>query len=88
MARIISSLEYAENVEDIITGAVEGAIASAFDFIAKTYGFCTDYDERERRAFAICDNLQASGLIPKVRDEVIAQFEKNGMDVVPDGREF
>lgn len=86
--REIDSREYAEMVEDTITGNVEGAIANAFTFLARHYGFALDYDEREKAALEICDELWASGTLGNLRDEVIALFEKHGMDVKSDGREF
>ena len=86
--REISSREYAEMVEDTITNGIENAICSAFDFIAREYGFMPDYYEREKTAFRICDELWACGALSAIRDETIAQFEKHGMDVTSDGRDF
>ena len=84
----ISSKEYAEVVEDTITNNIEGAICSSFEFLAREYGFIPDYYERERIAFKICDELWACGALSAIRDEVIAQFEKHGMDVESDGMPF
>jgi len=86
--RTISGIEYAERIEDTITDNIEGAICSSFDFIAREYGFMPDYYEREKVAFAICDELWACGALSAIRDEVIAQFEKHGMDIEGDGIPF
>ena len=86
--REISGEEYVNNVEDVITNNIEGAIASSFHFISREYGFATDFYEREKSALAISDELWYSGTLGHLRDEVIALFEKHGMNIRPDGKEW
>ena len=86
--REIGSREYAEHIEDTITNNIENAVCSSFDYIAREYGFMPDYYERESEAFRICDALWANGAISAIRDAVIEQFERHGMDITGDGRDF
>lgn len=86
--RVISSKEYAEMVEDTICLNIEDAIEVAYGYLARSYDFCDDYYERERRALAISEELRESGAIARIRDEAIKLFEKYGMDIRPDGKDF
>lgn len=83
--RVISSKEYARNVDDVICESLSNALYSAFDEIMCEYGM--GYDERQVNAMKM---LVAAdfGLISKWRDQVVELFEQYGMNIRPDEKEW
>lgn len=87
MTRQISSKEYAEMVEDVISDSIEDALRGAFDYITRKLGCIPDYDERQVAAENMIGAFQM-GCGATWRDQAIELFEMNGMDVTSDGSEF
>ena len=85
--RTISSKEYAREIEDTICGCLEDALKRAFDYITKSLGCIEDYYERDMRANDMIDAFQM-GAQATWRDQAIELFERYGMDVKPDGKEW
>ena len=83
--KTISSKEYALNVEDVIENILADGLDMAFDYIVKTYGM--EYDERQVRAMRMKEEF-IDGYAAEWRDKAIELFERHGMDVRPDGKEW
>ena len=85
--RKISSKQYAEMVEDVISNSIEDALRGAFDYITRHLGCIEGYDERQVAAERMIGTFQM-GCGATWRDQAIKLFELNGMDVKSDGRDF
>ena len=83
--RTISSKEYALNVEDIIENALADGLYMAFDYITKMYGM--EYEERQVRLMHMKEEF-LGGYSAEWRDQAIELFERHGMDIQSDGREW
>ena len=78
--REISSKEYAELVDDVVTGELEQAVRN----IARRVGLNTE-------SYMIVNDVVGGfwdGPMATVRDQVIELLELNGLDVRSDGREY
>lgn len=83
--KVISSKEYALNIEDAIEHALADGLYSAFEYIMRIYGM--NYDERQVNWMRISEDFM-DGIAAEWREQAITLFEKHGMDIRPDGKEW
>ena len=83
---IISSKEYANNIEDVLDTALYEAIASTYSFVMREYKLEEDYYIREENAMKVADELL--GELAELRDKALGVFERYGMSIESDGMCF
>lgn len=78
--RKISGKEYAEFVDDVITGCLEKAVDDSARQIARHFGLEIKVDNAVSGFWF--------GPMATVRDQIVELFEMNGMDIKPDNYDW